>query len=100
MKDLGEASRILGMDILRDKDEETLTISQEVYVKKILEKYDMKDCKSSSIPMDLGGMVSTLDCPQDEEERQEMRSISYANVVGSLMYVMVSSRPDRSLGCI
>ncbi|KAL4018616.1 hypothetical protein IC575_022220 [Cucumis melo] len=41
MKDLGELKRILGMDVKRDKEKGLLTISQESYVIKLLEKYNM-----------------------------------------------------------
>ena len=33
-------------------------------------------------------------CPTSEEEKQEMRGVSYALVVGSLMYTMVCTRLD------
>ena len=33
-------------------------------------------------------------CPRRENEKVEMRKVPYASVVGSLMYVMVCTRPD------
>jgi len=35
MKDLGDAKKILGMEIIRDKEGGTLTISQEGYLLKV-----------------------------------------------------------------
>ena len=45
IKDLGADSRILGIDIRRDKKQLKLRFSQEVYLRKILEKYDMSNSK-------------------------------------------------------
>ena len=46
MKDLGAAKRILGMRISRDKKKKTLTLSQEEYIKKVLERFAMQNAKS------------------------------------------------------
>jgi len=35
-------------------------------------------------------------CPQSSEEEEEMSRVPYASAVGSLMYVMVCTRPDFS----
>jgi len=34
--------------------------------------------------------------PTSAEEREYMTRVSYANAIGSLMYVMVCTRPDLS----
>ena len=41
MKDLGEADFILGVKIHRDRSKKLLTLSQEVYIKEILERFNM-----------------------------------------------------------
>ena len=43
MKNLGEAKRILGMEIRRDRDRGKLWLSQEYYLKKILQRFGMYD---------------------------------------------------------
>ena len=40
--------------------------------------------------------VSQRDCPTSGPEGEDMRSVPYAPVVGSLMYAMVATRPDIS----
>ena len=45
MKDLSEPTLFLGMQLKRDKKTRTLKIGQSVYVEKILETCNMKDCK-------------------------------------------------------
>ena len=41
MKDLGAAKRILGMQISRDRKKKTLTLSQQAYIEKVLERFAM-----------------------------------------------------------
>ena len=44
MKDLGDASFILGIQILRDCSRGILELSQKSYIEKVLERFVMKDC--------------------------------------------------------
>ncbi|RVW64514.1 Retrovirus-related Pol polyprotein from transposon TNT 1-94 [Vitis vinifera] len=41
-----------------------------------------------------GDKFSRAQCPQNDDEREEMRTIPYSSVVGSLMYAQVCTRPD------
>ena len=52
MKDLGLAKQILGMDIIRDRTKNVLWLSQEKYVTKILERFNMSYAKpiGSTLP--------------------------------------------------
>ena len=47
MKDLGAAKKILGMD----RDAKRLWLSQASYVKKVLERFSMKNAKLVSTPL-------------------------------------------------
>ena len=51
MKDLGTTKKILGMEIRRDRDSRKLWISQKIYIKKVLEKFNMQDANPVSIPL-------------------------------------------------
>jgi hypothetical protein len=48
------------------------------------------------VPIPLGVMLTIEQCPKTQEEIEDMTRVLYASVVGSLMYVMVCSRPDIS----
>jgi hypothetical protein len=48
MKDLGPANKILGMQIHRDRVSRKIWLSQKSYVKKILQRFNMQDCKPIS----------------------------------------------------
>ena len=45
MKDLGSAKQILSMHIVRDRTKKVLWLSQEKYVTKILERFNMSKAK-------------------------------------------------------
>jgi hypothetical protein len=94
MKDLGDAKWILGIEIIRDRSKRTLVLRQSKYIKDVLEKFGMHDCKPISTPMDVGSKLSKSMCPQTEDECKAMLNIPYRNAVGSLMYAMVATRPD------
>ena len=50
MTGMSPASLVLGMEIKRDCEQGTLTISQEAYSKSTLEMFGMSDCKPTSTP--------------------------------------------------
>ena len=45
MTDMGDVSFVLGMQITREREKKTLTISQEEYTKSILERFGVANCK-------------------------------------------------------
>ena len=45
MKDLGEASFVLGIEIHRNRSRGLLGLSQRAYVDRILERFNMQQCK-------------------------------------------------------
>ncbi|KAL6323785.1 hypothetical protein AAG906_002253 [Vitis piasezkii] len=94
MKDLGAAKQILGMRIIRDKANGTLKLSQSEYVKKVLSRFNMNEAKPVSTPLGSHFKLSKEQSPKIEEERNHMSKVPYASAIGSLMYVMVCTRPD------
>ena len=53
MKDLGKASRILGMDITRDRKNGILKLSQAKYLEKVLKTFGMFEAKAVVILLHL-----------------------------------------------
>ncbi|GJY77060.1 retrovirus-related pol polyprotein from transposon TNT 1-94 [Tanacetum coccineum] len=94
MKDLGPANKILGMQIHRDKVSRKIWLSQKSYVKKILQRFNMQDCKPISTPFPTNVKLSSMKSPSSEKERMKMSRVPYASAVGSLMFVMICTRPD------
>ena len=94
MKDLGEANYILGIKLLRDRQKRVIGLSQASYIDKILVKFSMQDSKKGIIPFRHEICLSKDQGPKTSEEIQRMENVPYASAVGSLMYVMVCTRPD------
>ena len=86
MKDMGEASYVIGIKIHKDGFQGILGMSQETYINKVLERFWIKDCSPSVFPIVKGDSFNLNECPKNDLEREQMKNISYASAVGSLMY--------------
>ena len=69
-KDLSPVKQILGMEITRDRKNRRLWLSQESYVERILERFNMKKAKPVTTP--LGGHFKLIkkSCPSTEEKKE------------------------------
>ena len=87
VKDLGPLHWLLGIKI--DFTDTAITLSQETYIDKILDKFGMTDCNSVSTPLDKN---MTL---REGSKEQQIDNISlYQQIIGSLMYAVTGTRPD------
>jgi len=96
MKDLGSAKKILSMEISRDRKSGLLFLSQQNYIKKVLQCFNMQNAKAVSTPIAPHFKLSAAHCPSTDAEIEYMSRVPYSSVVGSLMYAMVCSHPDLS----
>ncbi|KAK4384064.1 Retrovirus-related Pol polyprotein from transposon TNT 1-94 [Sesamum angolense] len=94
MKDLGNAKRILGMTIDRNRKTSTIFLNQSSYVTSVLEKFSMKNAKATAVPLAAHFQLCKEQSPKNESETEQMKNIPYSNAIGSVMYLMVSTRPD------
>ena len=82
------------MRIIRDKANGTLKLSQSEYVKKVLSRFNMNEAKPVNTPLCSHFKLSKGQSLKTKEERDHMNKVPYASTVGSLMYVMVCTRPN------
>ena len=94
MKNMGEASYILGVKIQRNRSKRLVSLSQEHYIKKLLERFNMKDCYPIDIPYARGEYLSKEMGPKTSKEKEKMSNVPYSSAVGSLMYATMCTRPD------
>lgn len=118
VKDLGEASHILGMRITRDRVKRTMKLDQQMYVNKLLEKCGMMNCVPVSTPEQAGVHLTKAGCKSSDtndcngtssnlkkkfgfmEDEEDVMSSSekmkerYGSLVGSLLYAAICTRPD------
>ena len=87
MKDLGKLKHFLGIDF--EQSEHCVKMSQKKYVEKILERFEMEDCKPRATPCEV-----KLDYTGNLEVMCDVRK--YREAVGSLIYLTTCTRPDLS----
>ncbi|RDX99779.1 hypothetical protein CR513_17123, partial [Mucuna pruriens] len=88
MKDLGEASFALGIQILIDRSEGILRLSQEKYINKVLERFDMKDSKLGDTSIAKG---EKFDLNGESNVRSSLYSSRYCFYGGSFGQILRSS---------
>lgn len=93
MKDLGLAKKILGIQIDRYKKKKKLYMSQEQYIKKVLEKFSMNNAKVVSTPLVTHFKLSFKQCPSTDKEKKDMARVPYVLVIRSLMYAIFCIKP-------
>lgn len=87
MKDLGKASQCVGLNITRSQN--MIMLDQEKYIKEILSRFNMSDCKTVKTPVEVGLKFS-------ENTEEEIFDCPYQQAIGSLLYVAQGTRPDIS----
>ena len=90
---MDEPNLMLGIHIERDRKNRTLTLSQNRYIRKILEKAGLHDCKPVSTPMDPNIALRKTEASDKNEERTHTK-IDYAASIGELLYAAHATRPD------
>jgi len=98
MKDLGEAKRILGIDIIRDRQKGTITLLQFEYLKRVVEVFGMENRKPISTPIPPYFKLCVVKGELLKDEEKYMKGVPYSNVVDSLIYAMIGIRPDIAYG--
>lgn len=96
MKDLGVVRYILGIEIIRDRANKKLWLSQRKYVKSMLERFNMTTCRQMVIPIVQGIKLFVEYYPKSPTEMEDMTRVHYVSAIGSLMYAMVCTRPEIS----
>ncbi|XP_032790482.2 secreted RxLR effector protein 161-like [Daphnia magna] len=86
----GPVDHFVGLEISRDRRKGLIHIFQQAYVKKILARFRMGDCKPRSIPAD----------PCSHLEKQfstsETQDYPYREAIGPLMFAAICTRLDIS----
>jgi len=98
MKDLGELNYFLGMEVTRDKEKGTIKLSQHKDTTDVLRSFGFLEAATSSLPMSPGLKLFNpiLKAQTDfaDANTSTTKKYPYREVVGSLMYLQISTRPD------
>lgn len=89
MKDVGDVEGVLGMRVTQGTD--FIEIDQQRYIKDILERFGMADCKPMGTPRDTHQKLSAN---QVTDKNSLVGKIPFQKAVGSLLYLPQAARPD------
>jgi hypothetical protein len=89
-----EEGMLLGMEVKRDRRRRTIRLSQSRYSRDILERFNMTDVKPARTPMDENKSLMIDSELHTQAELRGADQSHYLQAVVSLMYLMVSTRPD------
>lgn len=87
MKDLGIIKHFLGVQISYDVKAGVMELSQKAAIEKLLDKFQMTDCRSVKTPM-----IPNLTLEPSRKRKQINQP--YRELIGSIMYIMLATRPD------
>ncbi|CAH2108821.1 unnamed protein product [Euphydryas editha] len=83
LKSLGEISNYLGLEVTRNKNE--MHIKQTKLIERLLEKFNMLDCKGNKTPMETNFSASASSNVVD---------VPFKELIGCLLYISTHTRPD------
>jgi len=90
MKDLGTPRRIIGLDLVETS--QGILLSGVSMIEELLRTYEMSGSRHVSTPMDHNQSF----LPNAESKADEELQTKYASIMGSLLYIANSFRPDLS----
>lgn len=88
VSDKGNLCHFLGIEIERCGETGAIKLSQTQYIKDMLRRFGMDDCKPVSVPLDAGYQVVCNDNCKKVDQQQ------YQSMIGTLMYLAITTRPD------
>ena len=88
LTNLGEAKYYLGIEIIRNRDKGTITLTQRNFAKQILQHF-APHAKPAKNPCQMG---YRLEANPDQATADEIQA--YQQAIGSLMYLITATRPD------
>lgn len=94
VKNLGSITNCLGINVSRDRSNHIIKLDQSDYINKLLIKYGMQNCKPVSTPMMINCKLQ-----KNESEHLDDYMYNYRELLGSLMYLSVCTRPDIAFAC-
>lgn len=88
IKALGNAKYFLGMRIVRNRSAKTVKLLQDSYIERVAKRFGFENIRTSHVPM-----FENLELFSVKKKRLDT-SLPYRELVGCLMYISVSTRPD------
>ena len=90
--EIGEISKVLGMEVMRDRPSRTMTISHRMKIKDLLESNGTENCRTSPTP--LVSKEKSLKEDPSQEPAIVSEHQTYMKVVRSIQDIACVTRPD------
>lgn len=91
MKDLGEVKVILGIRVIRNRQERTIHLDQTHYIEETLKEHELDLQTSFSVSTPANG-YDNLIAPLDNDSAADSRE--YQRLIGKLNWIVRATRPD------
>jgi hypothetical protein len=78
-----------GMMVTRDRSKRSIAINQIGYSSRVVNRFEMTDCRKRSTPMEIGYKPHAI---QAKEQPFDPRT--YKKAIGSILYAALGTRPD------
>ena len=91
ISDLGDVLYYLGIEVIRERASKLLCMSQQKFIKEILQRFGKIALKPTKIPAEQGIRLEKSDKNATEADIK-----LFQQQIGLLMYLMTSTRPDLS----
>ncbi|KAJ5125241.1 hypothetical protein N7526_007418 [Penicillium atrosanguineum] len=92
LKDLGEATRFIGIQITRERAKKKLWITQDAYIEKIAHRFHLTSSKPVKTPISAEKPTH----PSADYQASASMIHLYQQKIGSILYATIITRPDAA----
>jgi hypothetical protein len=82
------------MKVTRDLEQHMVSLSQQSYIENLVERFGLQDAQTVTTPLAPGTILTKDQCPKTQDEINDMTGSRYRELIGSLQYASLATRPD------
>ncbi|KAL2885544.1 Retrovirus-related Pol polyprotein from transposon TNT 1-94 [Ceratocystis lukuohia] len=91
VKDLGETTQVIGVQVYRDRSRRRMWLNQEQYIQRMVDQSGFREHRKTSIRTPIGDWK---DVEPAQEGEMILESTKYQSILGKIMYPALMTRPD------
>jgi hypothetical protein len=85
---------VVGIAVERNREQKTVKLSQTALIDRVTSQFGLADAYPAKTPFPANTRLSKDDSPRTDSEKTDVAHLPYRQLVGSLMYIAVGTRPD------
>jgi Reverse transcriptase (RNA-dependent DNA polymerase) len=94
ISDLGDIHFVVGIAAERDRKQRTVKLSQTALIYRVVSQFGLASAYPSKTPLPPNVRLSKADSPKTDDEKAAVSHLPFRQLVGSLMYIAIGTRPD------